>query len=271
MSKLPIAIAGGIGAAAITHIVTRLVRSDDSLQRTNHKGNPVSLSEGIGVATAMIGSAVARGDLPAAAALTATANAGLADDLEDLRSSGDKSIKGFRGHLGALKEGKVTTGIIKVAVIGSASLGYAVALSHRNDRNFYDLMIDTTIIAGSANISNLFDLRPGRSLKMCGACATFANLFAKEPRAYGSTLGAIIGAAPSDLAGDTMLGDVGANPLGLQVGMLAASPNSRLFRTIMAGLTVGIVGAAEVVSFSKLIDSNKVLTALDQLGVKQGA
>jgi F420-0:gamma-glutamyl ligase len=66
-----------------------------------------------------------------------------------------------------------------------------------------------------------------------------------------------------------MLGDVGANTLGMQVGMIAAIPQSRLFRTGMAGITLGLIGAAEVVSFSKVIDSVPFLSKLDQLGVKQ--
>ena len=49
-NRWAIAFAGGLGAAAITGIVTSLVKSAPSLQRTNHKGQNVSLSEGIGVA-----------------------------------------------------------------------------------------------------------------------------------------------------------------------------------------------------------------------------
>ncbi|MDI9588255.1 MAG: hypothetical protein QM234_04780 [Acidobacteriota bacterium] len=268
-NRWAIAFAGGLGAAAITGIVTSLVKSAPSLQRTNHRGQTVSLSEGIGVATAMIGSAVARQDFPAAAALTATANAGLADDLEDLRDESATAPKGLRGHLTALQEGRVTTGMVKVAAIGSSAVGYALVYGNRHDRNLYDLLVDSIIIAGSANIANLFDLRPGRALKMSAACSLVASCVECNPRLLGVALGTIGAAAPSDLAGETMLGDVGANTLGMQVGMIAAIPQSRLFRTGMAGITLGLIGAAEVVSFSKVIDSVPFLSKLDQLGVKQ--
>ena len=75
-SKSAIAFAGGVGVAALTAIVTNVIRTAPSLQRTNHAGEQVSLSEGVGAATALIGSAVARRDFAAAAALAATANAG---------------------------------------------------------------------------------------------------------------------------------------------------------------------------------------------------
>ncbi|MDO5049683.1 MAG: hypothetical protein Q4D87_07355 [Actinomycetaceae bacterium] len=268
-NRWAIAFAGGLGAAAITQIVTRLVKSAPSLQRTNHKGNNVSLSEGIGVATAMIGSAVARRDFPAAAAFTATANAGLADDIEDLRPIAGNAPKGLHGHIEALQEGRVTTGLIKVAAIGSSAVGYALVEGNKRGRNVYDLAIDSIIMAGSANIANLFDLRPGRALKASAMCATLVNVVQFSPRSMGATIGAIAGAAPSDLASDTMLGDVGANTLGLQVGMMAIQPQSRLFRTAMAGLTLSVIGASEVVSFSKVIESVPALSALDEFGVKR--
>ncbi|MDP9834268.1 MULTISPECIES: hypothetical protein [Actinomycetaceae] len=266
-SRSAIAFAGGVGAAALTAIVTNVIRTAPSLQRTNHAGEQVSLSEGVGAATALIGSAVARRDFAAAAALAATANAGLADDIEDLREDAPKA-KGLAGHFEAFKRGNITTGAVKVAAIGSSATGYALVHCNRYDRGFYDWIIDSIIVAGSANIVNLFDLRPGRALKASAACSLIASASRVSPRSFGATLGTIVGSAPSDLAGKTMLGDVGANTLGLQVGMLAIVPSSRAFRTVMAALTLGVIGAGEVVSFSKLIESSKVLSTLDELGVK---
>lgn len=266
-NRWAIAFAGGVGAAVLTGLVTRLTRSAPVLKRENHKGEPVSLSEGTGVATALIGSAVARRDFAAAAALTATANAGLADDYYDLFAP-ENPPKGLHGHLEALKQGHVSTGAVKVVVIGLAGSGYAAAHAKRYNRGFYDWVIDSIIVTGSANIANLFDLRPGRALKASTACALLASSARVSPRSLGATLGTIAGAARTDLSGETMLGDVGANPLGLQVGMLAVVPGSRAFRTIMAALTLGVIGAGEVVSFSSVIEGNRVLRAIDQFGVK---
>ena len=210
---------------------------------------------------------MARRDFAAATALATTANAGLVDDIEDLREEAPKA-KGLAGHFQALKRGELTTGAVKVAAIGSSAAGYALVHCERYDRGFYDWVIDSIIVAGSANIANLFDLRPGRALKACVACSLVASTGRVSPRSFGATLGTIAGSAPTDLAGKTMLGDVGANALGLQVGMLAIVPSSRTFRTGMAALTLGVIAAGEVLSFSKFIESSKVLSALDELGVK---
>ncbi|MDO5034385.1 MAG: hypothetical protein Q4E01_03260 [Actinomycetaceae bacterium] len=262
-----IAVAGGVGAAALTHIITRVVKSAPSLVRENHRGETVSLSEGVGVATSLIGSAVARQDFAAAAAIAATGNAGLADDLDDVRDDHIEA-KGLRGHFEALRSGNVTTGTVKMVSIGSAAAGYALIHGKKYDRGMYDWVIDSIIIAGSANVINLFDLRPGRALKVAAACSMLASAGRVSPRSLGATVGTIVGAAPTDFAGKTMLGDVGANTLGMQVGMLAATPTSKLFRTAMALATLSVIAAGEVTSFSKVIDESELLSKLDQLGVK---
>ncbi|HQV92810.1 MAG TPA: hypothetical protein PLA46_14585, partial [Phycicoccus sp.] len=80
----------------------------DPWQRVNHAGRSVTLLEGpaevIGLA---LGSSVA-GVAPVVAALGAGA-LGALDDLV-----GDPSSKGLRGHLRAAREGRITTGLVKV-------------------------------------------------------------------------------------------------------------------------------------------------------------
>lgn len=266
-ARLPIVLTVGASAATLTFAINRLLESADSLSRTNYRGERISLSEGFAIAAALTGCSLARGDLTAATSLSATALVGAVDDFDNGRHDGPDTAKGLRGHWRALRNGHVSTGVLKVATIGSAGALYAAKYRRTRGRNTLDFFLDTTIIAGSANIANLFDLRPGRALKTSAMCATFATLIQAQPRAYAALMGAIAAVARTDLAGRTMLGDFGANPLGLHVGILAANPDSRAFRIAMAILTVGLVGAAERVSFTEIIHSTPVLRFLDELGI----
>ncbi len=123
---------------------------------------------------------------------------------------GTSASKGFKGHLSALRQGQVTSGAVKILGIGATGLA-AAALTCRN---VVDIAVDGALIAGSANLANLFDLRPGRAIKV--------GLLAGAPLA-GSPLAAVpLGAAaallPDDLAERAMLGDTGANALGALLG-----------------------------------------------------
>src|SRR5699024_3883221 len=82
-----------------------------------------------------------------------------------------------------------------------------------------DIVVTGGVIAGSANLFNLLDLRPGRSLK--AGLATLAltdHVRAVSWAPSAAIAGAAAAAAPDDLAGATMLGDMGANALGAAIG-----------------------------------------------------
>ena len=83
--------------------------------------------------------------------------------LDDLKGSGKR--RGLRGHLGALRQGEVTTGAVKLAGIGVTSTVTAL-LMRRDGRGPVDSAINAGLIAGGANLLNLFDLRPGRAIKV---------------------------------------------------------------------------------------------------------
>ncbi|KGM09148.1 hypothetical protein N869_07995, partial [Cellulomonas bogoriensis 69B4 = DSM 16987] len=169
-----------LGAATATVAARRLLDLTTapvarSVTRTNHRGEDVSLLEGPAVTVgAITGLALSgAGALPVVVATTGGALFGLLDDLtEDVTTR----RKGLRGHLGALARGELTTGGAKVLGIGATSL-VAAALIHRGDGRgragrTLDVAVTGALVAGSANLLNLLDLRPGRALKALGVAAS---------------------------------------------------------------------------------------------------
>ena len=236
-------------------------------ERTNHRGRTVSLLAGPALALAATVSA----DLPRAAAAVACLGAGAVGAYDDVAGARD-GAKGVRGHLRALCDGRVTAGTLKVVGIGAAGLGAAVLLA-ADGRSagvgaalppaapgrsvVRDRLVDGAVVAASANLLNLLDLRPGRALK-AGALAA-ALLGQPGPAA------AAVALLPADLRERTMLGDAGANALGALLGLALVQRRPRRRGTALAAL-VAVNLASEVVSFSRVIDAVPVLRLLDRAG-----
>ena len=189
-------------------------------------------------------------------------------DSDDL--VGDGSSKGLRGHLAAACRGEVTTGAIKILGLGATGLLSARLIDRAGERPVMATLVGGAVIAGSANIANLLDLRPGRALKVV---LLLAAPMAADGRGThlatataGATAGAAIGALPDDLAGRSMLGDTGANSAGAMLGtalVARTGPRGRLLAlVVLSALTL----ASEKVSFTKVIESTPGLRQLDALG-----
>ncbi|AEG44126.1 hypothetical protein [Isoptericola variabilis] len=238
--------------------------------RTNHRGEPVSLLEGPAVAAGLAAGALASSGDPRArtAAAIATAGAGAFGLVDDLAEDTSVRTKGLRGHLGALARGRVTTGGLKVLGIGATSLlAAAVGTPRRGSAagHALDVAVNGALVAGTANLVNLLDLRPGRALK---ASAALSVLAAGGPLggATGAVLGAAAVAAPGDLGERDMLGDGGANALGALVGTQWALGAPRPVRLAALAGVVGLTLASERVSFSAVIDRTPWLRRVDELG-----
>lgn len=301
--QLPV-VGAGIGVCAGLGYVLRRKRIKASQwERTNFHGATVSLRGGVAMAGASVASAAvasALSDQPRAAlgGVVASLGGGLAgyiDDVDQGAHDGGKVAKGLKGHLGALAHGQVTTGVIKIAGIGASALAASALVGSKATSvggKVADLALNTVLIAGTANLANLLDLRPGRALKATVLVATPLSYFscaaAKTPasgasgapsakpvspaspasaqRLLASGLNAAaITALVEDLQETTMLGDTGANAAGALLGTSLAANDSWKLRL---GTTLGVVGlilASEKVSFSKVIAANPALNWLDQL------
>ena len=176
---------------------------------------------------------------------------------DDLAGSGDR--RGFRGHLGALRHGEVTTGAVKLGGIGVTGLATAVLAGGSPA----DVVINAGLVAGGANLLNLFDLRPGRAIKV--AAASGALLGAVGQQSVAAPLGAALALLPEDLGERAMLGDAGANALGAMLGASAAGLSRPARIVLLAGIA-GLTAASEKVSFTKVIARTPALNWLDMLG-----
>ena len=312
------ALAAVTARAAYAGLRRRPPAGDKTWTRTNHRGELVTLLEGpaasVGaIAAELICAAVAakaagratdrqtqgatersRGSRSSRGMALAGAGALAFGLIDDLAGSGKR--RGLRGHLGALAHGEVTTGTVKLG--GLAATGFAAAVfghaasGHAASGHATDVMINAGLIAGGANLLNLFDLRPGRAIKVavlsgCLIAAGGAVTGGPGPRAsngrpvggdrsgggraaglvaVAAPLGASLALLPEDLGERAMLGDAGANALGAMLGAAAARS---LPRPARIGLLAGIVAltvVSEKVSFTSVIERTPPLRRLDMLG-----
>ncbi|HEY6708300.1 MAG TPA: hypothetical protein VJB61_11995 [Actinomycetota bacterium] len=186
---------------------------------------------------------------------------GLADDL--IEDQGGN--RGFRGHLRALASGRLTGGGIKL--LGGALAGLFVSsLATPGDRPAGVVLLGGLVVASAANTANLLDLRPGRCAKVFLPLWVLACLVDPGGGAWSAGLaGAALAALPFDLREEGMLGDAGANALGAVVGtMVLAGPMWLVWGA--AAVLLALQLASERVSFTRVIESNRVLRAADRLG-----
>jgi hypothetical protein len=223
--------------------------------RTNHRGRRVSLLSGPAVSTAAAATAALDLEAAAVAGLGACL-VGRYDDVAGARQA-QRHDKGLRGHAVALREGRLSAGGVKVVGIGAVGLLAAGLAGER--REPADVVLDGALVAMSANLLNLFDLRPGRALKV----GLVAALALRQPGPAGAALALL----PADLGERTMLGDAGANGLGAVLGLaLAGRCASRRGRLLALLAGSGLTAASEVVSYSRVIDAVPPLRVLDGLG-----
>jgi hypothetical protein len=309
MTRLPVRSAVLAAAAARLSYAALQARppgGDGTWSRTNHRGEPVTLLEGPAVAAGAVAGAILTPGLGwrgRAAMTVAGAGAAALGSYDDLAGSG--SSRGFRGHLGALRHGELTTGAVKLAGIGAAGLAASALLgaggagsrkagsrkagsrkaasrkaASRGPRSrragagalgAADVLINAGLVAGGANLLNLFDLRPGRALKVAlGAGTVLAATSGPARTAVAAPLAAGAALLPEDLGERAMLGDGGANALGAMLGTAAAAlPRPARLATLAA--IVGLTAASEVVSFTKVIERTAALRWLDMLGRRPAA
>jgi hypothetical protein len=273
------ACAAGAARLAYTAMNRRPPGGPKAWSRTNHRGEPVTLLEGPAVAAGAIVGVLAQGVQagldPSASvsgspgssgspgwrhtAAMALGGAGAAafGAYDDLAGSGDR--RGFRGHLGALRHGEVTTGAVKLGGIGATGI-ISAALAGGSP---VDVILNAGLVAGGANLLNLFDLRPGRAIKVTAVSGALIGAAGQDGVA--APLAAALALLPEDLGERAMLGDAGANALGAMLGASATGLSRPARIALLAGIA-GLTAASEKISFTKVIQRTPALNWLDMLG-----
>lgn len=185
--------------------------------------------------------------------------------FDDASRGSAGGAKGFRGHLGALRAGTATGGVIKGVVGGTLAL-YVGAIW---ELQLLPAVLDAVIIALSANLLNLLDLRPGRAGKVFFLIwlPLAAGLWTAPFFPVSTVVAASVAVwLPADLGERGMLGDGGANALGavLGAGLALASPLPA--KAAVVGILVALTLASEVWSFTSAISRISPLRWFDQLG-----
>jgi UDP-GlcNAc:undecaprenyl-phosphate GlcNAc-1-phosphate transferase len=183
--------------------------------------------------------------------------------------SAEKDVKGFRGHLTALlREGRMTSGMWKAWGGGATAFLVSLAMSD----GVGELVVHTALLALSANLLNLFDLRPTRAIKVFWLLASVALMLSQaRPAAHVWMVPALAGSCLlffPDARQRLMLGDTGANYLGFIAGfwLMTTLPLSLECLFVMVFVLLHVL--AEFYSFSRVIEAVGWLRRLDQWGRK---
>src|SRR5207237_5254495 len=132
--------------------------------------------------------------------------------------------------------------------------------------------LGVVLMAGAANAWNDLDVAPGRAAKtflLAGAGVLAAGPAWAVAVPLLAVYGAEIPAAWLDLREHAMLGDAGANALGLALGagLYTVLPGWGL--AVAAGVAVGLNVLAETVTLSRVIDALPPLRLLGRAGRPQ--
>ena len=189
---------------------------------------------------------------------------GLLDDV-----LGDKSIKGLRGHLiAAFIHHRITTGFIKAlgGILAAAWIGRMF-----EPQSLALTLLDTGIIALSANALNLLDLRPGRASGFFLVAALILFSFQSPFSGFGvpPLLLMLIPTAllwSRDSRAEVMMGDTGSNLLGAALGLaLCSPPFSVRIKIVFLIFLILLHLLTERKSLSQIIENNRFLSFIDGL------
>jgi len=194
--------------------------------------------------------------------LTAISFLGFIDDM-----LGRRDTLGFKGHIGELLRGRMTTGGLK------ATGGFIIAffIAFFSSHGMLSILLNTLLIALFTNLLNLFDLRPGRAVKAYLFFLLVILLsahFQIDYLIYVPLLGAVLWYFRYDLKARVMMGDAGSNVLGLALGYYAMIALPLSMRIGMLVFLIAIHIYTEKYSITSTIEKVSFLKWLDNLGRK---
>lgn len=249
-----------------------------ALHRENYRGADVVTGVGLVIPlTVVVVVAVARilvaengviasWERATAATLVAALGFGLLGFFDDVVGVGQSG--GFRGHLAALRRGELSSGMIKL--VGGGAVGLlTVSVLAQGSGSAVGLLRNGATVALAANLGNLLDRAPGRSIKVTSLVFVVLAVVARSPELAmpAVAVGAGLGLVVPDLRERIMIGDAGANVMGAMCGIAAmAAIEGHVGRWVLLAVLLGVNLLSEVVSFSRVIDDVGLLRWFDRLG-----
>lgn len=188
---------------------------------------------------------------------------GFVDDL-----LGSRVIGGLRGHFSQVRFGILTTGALK-AVIG---VSIAIIVSSAVSATVLLFLLNAAVLTLSINAINLFDLRPGRAVKVFGLSTLVvfaATLTAANWSLWGFIIPPVCGLLYGDLKERSMIGDAGSNALGAILGLTFVINLNWIANAAILGALIALHLISEKYSIGSFIERAPVLKQLDQLGWKR--
>ena len=202
---------------------------------------------------------------PRAAVVIAAIGFGFVGVLDDI--AGTAHQRGLRGHIGALVEtGRLTTGALKLVAGAATAL---IAVSPLPHTAFWPYIADAALVALAANLGNLLDRAPGRTIKVGAIAFAVLAIFTVVPRPLvpaAVVAGAAMGLLLDDLHERLMLGDAGANVLGAVIAVGAVATTELPIRVTLLMIVAAANVASEWVSFGRVIDATRPLRGVDRWG-----
>ena len=258
-----------LAALALAPSLVRFLR-DNGHVRVNYRGARIACPLGLLVPAAALAALVPLAllhglfdsrtlELPGAFVVLGVAALGLADDAYSGAS------RGWRGHGAAALAGGFSTGALKAV----GTLGLALAWAAATQDDVARFLLSAAVIVLATNLFNLFDLRPGRSVKaflVLAIALTLGSLDDGPLLGLGVWSGPILVAGAYDLREHGMLGDTGSNVVGAVAGIWLALTLSTAGLAIAAVVLAVITAYGEFRSISALVERTPGLRLLDSLG-----
>jgi hypothetical protein len=188
--------------------------------------------------------------------------AGLYDDLSP------RPERGVVRQLALLREGRVAPGVVKL--VGLVLAGVVATAVVGGDA--VRLLIGIPLIAGTANLWNLLDVRPGRSIKFFLPAAVAVGALGWPNQSMlltAVTFGAAAAILPADLEEQGMLGDAGAGVLGVVIGIGLYNDLGTVPLAVLLGVVVLLHVLSETVTLSRVLRAVPPLRWFDHLGRMQ--
>lgn len=178
---------------------------------------------------------------------------------------GETAIKGLSGHAKAFFKGNITSGFLK-AVVGfilSAYLAFILSVS------FFEGIVRFFLILLMINMMNLFDLRPGRALKvfflLFFILGILTPFFDQEPLGW-ILFSIVLVVFFQDVRAKIMLGDSGSNMIGMHLGIWYAVYFPLMGQVITLFLLIILHVYTERFSLSQWIEQKPLLRKIDLWG-----